>query len=271
MYGSATASNNHFGSSPSLLGLVTTAPSHNPTTSAPPFNAADHCCPQPAADLLPRDLPPPPPSTLHPSPPSPPILTPQPHPHPSPPQALLDEREPDVLRAFTALEMDAAGRLAPHDIQHSLRKLGLPAGEDECRAMLAAVGGAEDGFVSYGRFRAFAALLPPAAARSPSSLHTAWFESATMVPIGPPSQAPVGDVRTISPRTVLIAALAGAMASRCVIICCYLCTGLRLPPSGTDHVVSRVTLSLSAREKPTLATIGTSHVQSSVKHVCIWY
>ena len=49
--------------------------------------------------------------------------------------------------------------------------------------MRSALGGEADGFVSYGRFRNFALLLPPQklTAADPRLM---WFESATMVPLG---------------------------------------------------------------------------------------
>lgn len=63
----------------------------------------------------------------------------------------------------------------------------------------------EDGFVSYGRFRNFALLLPDEKLRVDPNL--VWWESATMVPLGPPAEADVND------RVLLKAALAGAMSS----------------------------------------------------------
>lgn len=48
-----------------------------------------------------------------------------------------------------------------------------------------ALGAELDGAVSYGRFRNFLVLLPPERLASMDA-ESAWFEAATMVPIGAP-------------------------------------------------------------------------------------
>lgn len=54
-----------------------------------------------------------------------------------------------------------------------------------------ALGAELDGAVSYGRFRNFLVLLPPERLTSMMDAESAWFESATMVPIGaPPAASP---------------------------------------------------------------------------------
>ena len=49
-----------------------------------------------------------------------------------------------------------------------------------------ALGAEEDGAVSYGLYRNFLVLLPPDRLASSMDTESAWFEAATMVPIGAP-------------------------------------------------------------------------------------
>lgn len=66
----------------------------------------------------------------------------------------------------------------------SLAKLDLPATEENARAMLKALGKAEDASIAYGEFRRFALLMPRDKLVSYKELNLKWFESATCVPIG---------------------------------------------------------------------------------------
>ena len=63
-------------------------------------------------------------------------------------------------------------------------KLDLPATESNARAMLRALGKAEDASIAYGEFRRFAILMPRDKLVSDKALNLKWFESATCVPIG---------------------------------------------------------------------------------------
>ncbi|EIE27152.1 mitochondrial carrier [Coccomyxa subellipsoidea C-169] len=122
-------------------------------------------------------------------------------------QAYMDEREPKMLRAFTSLEVNPAGQYDLSHIKSTITKLGLSATDDNSKAMMKALGAeADDGFVSYGKFRNFLVLLPEAklAEVDPS---IAWFEAATMVPFGPPAQ------KDKTGKLLVRAALAGGIAS----------------------------------------------------------
>lgn len=126
-------------------------------------------------------------------------------------KALVDERESDMLRAYTTLTVNKRGEIDSEGIRNSLTKLGLPSTEDNAKAMLRAIGSEDDGYVSYSKFRNFAILLPKhTLMKSDPSL--IWFESATYVPIGPPRTE--GDVVGTS-KMLLTAALAGGLASAC--------------------------------------------------------
>ncbi|KAK9825138.1 hypothetical protein WJX81_003067 [Elliptochloris bilobata] len=121
---------------------------------------------------------------------------------------MVEEKEPAMLRAFTALEgVNAAGKMELRQIKSTLKRLGLDSSDDNARAMIQALDAREDrdGCISYGKFRNFLILLPPAnLERDPS---TAWFEAATIVPFGPPR-------RKARPGKLLVrAALAGGIAS----------------------------------------------------------
>lgn len=66
----------------------------------------------------------------------------------------------------------------------SLKKLGLPATESNARAMMRALGKAEDASIAYGEFRRFAILMPPDKLMNDTEASVTWFESATCVPLG---------------------------------------------------------------------------------------
>lgn len=66
----------------------------------------------------------------------------------------------------------------------SLEKLDLPATDENARAMLRALGKAEDASIAYGEFRRFAILMPRDKLMSDREPNLAWFESATCLPIG---------------------------------------------------------------------------------------
>eukprot|EP00210_Caulerpa_lentillifera_P005146 g4918.t1 len=126
-------------------------------------------------------------------------------------KALVDERESDVLRAYTTLTVNKRGEIDSEGIKNSLTKLGLPSTEDNAKAMLRAIGSEDDGYVSYTKFRNFAILLPKhTLMKSDPSL--IWFESATYVPIGPPRTE--SDILGTG-KMLLTAALAGGLASAC--------------------------------------------------------
>ncbi|CAD7705384.1 unnamed protein product [Ostreobium quekettii] len=123
-------------------------------------------------------------------------------------KAVVDERESEMLRAFTQLTVNQRGQVEVVGIKDSLKKLGLSATDANAKAMLRAIGSEDDGFVSYGSFRNFAILLPKSKLRESVDPSRVWFESATMVPIGLPAQA--GENTT---KMLLTAALAGGVAS----------------------------------------------------------
>lgn len=67
------------------------------------------------------------------------------------------------------LERSAGGSsplLTPTTLAASLKRLGLPATEENAASMLRYLGRAEDGYISYGQFRNFLLLLPPEQARA---------------------------------------------------------------------------------------------------------
>jgi hypothetical protein len=66
----------------------------------------------------------------------------------------------------------------------SLAKLDLSATDGNARAMLRALGKAEDASIAYGEFRRFAVLMPREKLMSDTEPNVTWFESATCVPIG---------------------------------------------------------------------------------------
>lgn len=120
----------------------------------------------------------------------------------------MHEREAFTLRAYNSLGLNRSGHLSSPAITSSLKRLGLPATEENAGAMLRYLGAsAEDGYISYGQFRNFALLLPPEQVREtdPSVL---WFEAATFVQLRAPAVA-----AGTTGIALLKAALAGALAS----------------------------------------------------------
>lgn len=119
-------------------------------------------------------------------------------------QALMEQKEPAMLRAFTSLSVSASGTLQKEQVLASLRRAGLPATEETARAMMRFLDAdaGEQGQITYGQFRNFLLLLPPErlSTADPSML---WFEAATMVPVAPPAAG----------ASVLRSALAGGLAS----------------------------------------------------------
>ena len=121
--------------------------------------------------------------------------------------SLMHERESFTLKAYNSLQLNRSGQLALPAITSSLRRLGLPATDENAAAMLRYLGRAEDRYISYGEFRNFLLLLPPEQVRGtdPSVL---WFEAATFVQLRAPAVA-----AGTSGVALLQAALAGALAS----------------------------------------------------------
>ena len=121
--------------------------------------------------------------------------------------ALMHERESFTLKAYNSLQLNRSGQLALPAITSSLRRLGLPATDENSAAMLRYLGRADDGYISYGEFRNFLLLLPPEQVRGtdPSVL---WFEAATFVQLRAPAVA-----AGATGVALLKAALAGALAS----------------------------------------------------------
>lgn len=129
-------------------------------------------------------------------------------------QSVVEEREPAILRAYTAMPVDAQGQLQSSAIQATLTKLGIAGTEENAKAMVRAVGGSEDGTVTYDRFRRFALLLPEKQIAN-LNLGRAWFEAASMMPIGKPSDMPEERSRKSANYGIVLAkaALAGGLAS----------------------------------------------------------
>lgn len=125
-------------------------------------------------------------------------------------KAMVDEREPKMLRAFTSLEVNSAGSLEPGSIKGTLAKVGVAGTDAHAKAMIRALGVEEDGAVSYGKFRNFLILLPEdkLTGLDPGAV---WFEAAAMVPFGPPPSERSSGQRT--GKMLLTAALAGGIAS----------------------------------------------------------
>lgn len=73
------------------------------------------------------------------------------------------------------------------------------------RSINRAVGG-DDGWISYSEFRTFCMLLPDEKLSQRNDPSVVWFESATMLPLGPPPEHEAGTF-------LLKAALAGGIAS----------------------------------------------------------
>jgi hypothetical protein len=121
--------------------------------------------------------------------------------------SLMHEREAFTLRAYNSLQLNRSGHLSVQAITSSLKRLDLPATEENAGAMQRYLGRAEEGYISYGQFRNFALLLPPEQVKEtdPSVL---WFEAATFVQLRAPAVA-AGTTGV----ALLKAALAGALAS----------------------------------------------------------
>lgn len=66
----------------------------------------------------------------------------------------------------------------------SLKRMGLPASDDNAAAMLRALGAAEDASIAYGEFRRFAVLIPGDKLGRDAEANLTWFESATCMPLG---------------------------------------------------------------------------------------
>ena len=122
-------------------------------------------------------------------------------------ESAMNERESTMLRAFNSLGLSRSGMMRESDVKQTLKRLGLPATDENATAMLKHLGMDGEGYVSYGQFRNFLMLLPRdvATAKDPSVL---WFEASTMVQINPPEAA-----RSATVKLAIQAALAGALAS----------------------------------------------------------
>ena len=122
-------------------------------------------------------------------------------------ESVMNERESTMLRAFNSLGLSRSGMMKESDVKQSLKRLGLPATDENATAMLNHLGMNGEGYVSYGQFRNFLMLLTQdvATAKDPSVL---WFEASTMVQINPPEAA-----RSATVKLAIQAAIAGALAS----------------------------------------------------------
>ena len=122
-------------------------------------------------------------------------------------ESVMNERESTMLRAFNSLGLSRSGMMKESDVKQSLKRLGLPATDENAIAMLKHLGMDGEGYVSYGQFRNFLMLLPRdvATTKDPSVL---WFEASTMVQINPPEAA-----RSATVKLAIQAAIAGALAS----------------------------------------------------------
>mmetsp|Transcript_5548 Transcript_5548/g.15485 ORF Transcript_5548/g.15485 Transcript_5548/m.15485 type:complete len:641 (+) Transcript_5548:154-2076(+) len=120
---------------------------------------------------------------------------------------LMDEREADMLKAFTILELAPDGHLELSGIKGSLQRMGLPATDENAVSMFRALETSPDDLISYGKFRNFLILLPDERIQSDLDPAFTWFESATMVPFAPPHP------QNTTAKVVITAALAGAVAS----------------------------------------------------------
>lgn len=122
-------------------------------------------------------------------------------------KSVMDERESSMLRAFNSLGVSRSGTMRMDDVKQSLKRLGLPATDENAAAMLRHLSMGGEGYVSYGQFRNFLMLLPRDVTTStdPSVL---WFEASTMVQLRPPKSE-----RSATVKLAIQAALAGALAS----------------------------------------------------------
>ena len=119
----------------------------------------------------------------------------------------MNERESKMLKAYNLLSVGRS-MLRENDVKLSLAKLGLPATDENAKAMLRhmALSGNQK-FISYGQFRNFMMLLPQDVVAMDSDPSKVWFEAATMVEFAKPQ----GSGGTFS--MALKAALAGGCAS----------------------------------------------------------
>lgn len=74
----------------------------------------------------------------------------------------MHEREAFTLRAYNSLRLNRKGHLSLPAIATSLRRLGLPATDENASAMLRYLGRAEDGYISYGCVRSASCAAPAA-------------------------------------------------------------------------------------------------------------
>ena len=75
-------------------------------------------------------------------------------------ESVMNERESTMLRAFNSLGLSRSGMMKESDVKQSLKRLGLPATDENAIAMLKHLGMDGEGYVSYGQFRNFLMLLP---------------------------------------------------------------------------------------------------------------
>eukprot|EP00850_Spirogloea_muscicola_P006767 SM000032S12151 [mRNA] locus=s32:938599:942338:+ [translate_table: standard] len=142
---------------------------------------------------------------------------------------LMEQKEPTMLRAFNSLSLSESGTLQKSQVLDSLRRAGLPATEENAKAMMRCLDADNDeGQVAYGQFRNFMLLLPPERLGGDASM--VWFEAATVVPMSPPIMIPAG--------SVLKSALAGGLA-------CGLSTCVMHPLDTLKTRVQASTLSFS--------------------------
>ena len=154
--------------------------------------------------------------------------------------SLMEAREPGALAAYTSLGVNSAGCLDAPAIRVALARSGVaPALSDEAaRSMLRVLGAEEDGAASYRHWRAFVSLLPPpdgdgeegggkeAALSRATQAARLWYESAGILPVGPPAAALEAEEaaaaafstsspppRTLARRSLLRAAAAGGLSS----------------------------------------------------------
>ncbi|KAH7839700.1 hypothetical protein Vadar_007537 [Vaccinium darrowii] len=121
--------------------------------------------------------------------------------------ALMEQKEPTILRAYTTLCLSKSGTLQKSEILTSLKNAGLPANEDNAVAMMRFLNVDTEESISYGHFRNFMVLLP--SDRLQEDPRSIWFEAATVVAVAPPVELPAS--------SVLKAALAGGLS--CALSC----------------------------------------------------
>lgn len=76
-------------------------------------------------------------------------------------QLLMEQKEPQMLRAFTSLALSKSGTLQKNQVLASLKNAGLPATDGNAAAMMKFLNVDTEGSVAYGQFRNFMLLLPP--------------------------------------------------------------------------------------------------------------